>query len=265
MNKKSPKILAVGNSFSVDAMRHLWGIFHAGGWENVILGNLYIPGCSLDNHYENIQSQEPAYIYYKNTAGAWEAQENVSIYLPFYEEKWDIVTVQQASGYSGMAETFTHLKDILEFIKVHQPQAKILWQMTWAYQQLSDHRHFGNYHFDQMCMYNGILKAVQSRVLPETGICGIIPTGTAIQNLRTSYLGDTLTRDGYHLSYGIGRYAAALCWYAFITGGSVDEISWIPERHLEVLPQHLPAIRQAVKLALEKPFEISKVDVSVEA
>ena len=25
-------------------------------------------------------------------------------------------------------------------------------------------------------------------------------TGTAIQNIRTSYIGDNLTRDGYHLS-----------------------------------------------------------------
>ena len=29
-------------------------------------------------------------------------------------------------------------------------------------------------------------------------------TGTAIQNMRTSYIGDNLTRDGYHLSIPMG-------------------------------------------------------------
>lgn len=38
----------------------------------------------------------------------------------------------------------------------------------------------------------------------------IIPTGTAIQNARTSFVGDHMNRDGYHLDLKIGRYTAAL-------------------------------------------------------
>ena len=109
-------------------------------------------------------------------------------------------------------------------------------------------------------MYRAILQALDTQVKPTGAFEGIIPVGTAIQNLRTSYLGDTLTRDGYHLSYGIGRYTAALTWFACLTGKAPDSIDWIPEKHMEFIAPNLPAIRQAVKLALEKPFEISKVD-----
>ena len=43
----------------------------------------------------------------------------------------------------------------------------------------------------------------------------IIPTGTAIQNARTTNLNTPhgLTRDGKHLAYGVGRYVAACTWF----------------------------------------------------
>jgi hypothetical protein len=38
------------------------------------------------------------------------------------------------------------------------------------------------------------------------------PVGTSVQNARTSYAGDTVTRDGFHMNYDLGRYMAALTW-----------------------------------------------------
>ena len=60
-------------------------------------------------------------------------------------------------------------------------------------------------------MYNAIIETTQSFILPNSQFSMIVPVGTAIQNARTSYLGDNLNRDGTHLDYGIGRYIAALC------------------------------------------------------
>ena len=57
---RSLKILAIGNSFSVDAMEHLYGIAKDGGVENVLLGNLYIGGCSLATHAKNIAEENNA-------------------------------------------------------------------------------------------------------------------------------------------------------------------------------------------------------------
>ena len=39
---KSISILAIGNSFSVDAMEYLYGILNDIGYEDITLGNLYI-------------------------------------------------------------------------------------------------------------------------------------------------------------------------------------------------------------------------------
>ena len=55
----------------------------------------------------------------------------------------------------------------------------------------------------------------------------VIPSGTAIQNARTSSLGDTLTRDGYHLSV-IGRYIAGLTYAYKLTGVSIENIEYAP-------------------------------------
>lgn len=50
-------------------------------------------------------------------------------------------------------------------------------------------------------------------MLDDTCIDDVIATGTCIQNLRTSSLNDDpvqdLSRDGFHLDYGVSRYAAA--------------------------------------------------------
>ncbi|MBO5280574.1 MAG: DUF4886 domain-containing protein, partial [Clostridia bacterium] len=108
----------------------------------------------------------------------------------------------------------------------------------------------------QMTMYNAIISTVQSVIPEHAEITRIIPSGTAVQNLRTSYLGDTLTRDGYHMSYDIGRYTVGLTWVCTITGISPDEISWIPSAYQNVA-EALDPIREAVKNALEAPFDIT--------
>ena len=254
--KKSVKILAIGNSFSVDAMEYLWHILKDGGVENITLGNLYIGGCSLERHASNIAADADAYAYYKNTAGSWVAEANVSVRRALTEEKWDIVTVQQASPYSGMPSSYSYLDSILRYVETNAPDAEIYWHMTWAYQQDSTHTGFANYKGDQTTMYNAILQAVASEVKTKEAIRGVIPAGTAIQNLRSSYIGDTITRDGYHLSLDYGRYTAALTWFAYFTGKSPDEIEWIPADH-PILKNHLPAIRAAVKGAIANPAKVT--------
>ena len=56
----------------------------------------------------------------------------------------------------------------------------------------------------------------------------LIPTGTAVENARTSRIG-LLTRDCYHLSMDKGRYIAALTFIAAITGLDFTDITWAPD------------------------------------
>ena len=130
--------------------------------------------------------------------------------------------------------------------------------MTWAYQQDSDHEAFPNYNKDQMTMYNAIINTVQNTVLNVEGIDGVIPAGTAIQNLRGA-IGDNLTADGYHLSDTIGDYTAALTWYAYITGESLDLVDYAPAS----VTDDVFDVKRAVGRAIINPYEVSDMGETV--
>ena len=66
-------------------------------------------------------------------------------------------------------------------------------------------------------------------VLSDPKVDLLVPTGTAIENARTTNIG-LLTRDCYHLSMDKGRFIAGLAFISTITGISADKISWAPER-----------------------------------
>ena len=59
------KILAIGNSFSQDALEsYLFGLVEAEN-KQVIIGNLYIGGASLDLHWNNAKDDKATYQYRK--------------------------------------------------------------------------------------------------------------------------------------------------------------------------------------------------------
>ncbi len=254
---RTVKVLAIGNSFSVDAMEHLYGIFHDAGFTDIYLGNLYIGGCSLDAHWNNWKRNTKAYTYYWNDRGVWQQENGKTILECLESQDWDVVTLQQASHDSGKLETYGNLQNLVDAVKETAPQAKLYWHMTWAYQADSIHGGFLYYGNDQLRMYTGIATVAQMKVAKTEGIDGFIPSGTAIQNLRTTSVGDTLTRDGYHLSYGLGRYTAAMTWFAALTGLPVEAIDYVPMQFGGEVNFHLAEIKTAVAGAMETPFEVT--------
>jgi hypothetical protein len=259
--KKTIKILSIGNSFSDDATQWLAYILMNMGY-SVYLGNLYIGGCSIDTHWANAQSGEKVYDYRVSQWGTWSSTKQ-SLEYGIKHKDWDIITVQQVSQNSGMPETFGNLQNLINFIdsKKTNADAKLFWHMTWAYEGDSTHSGFPNYNSDQMTMYNAITNAVKTTIQTNSAFDGFIPSGTAIQNLRTSYLGDHITRDGYHLSYDVGRYTAALTWAKLLTGESIDDVTYVPKEYPNVA-NHLPAIKEAVNNAVANPLEVTPATIT---
>lgn len=253
---KDLKVLAIGNSFSVDAMQYLYKIADDAGVSNIVLGNLYIAGASMDMHVNSFSNNLNNYVYYKNTNDQWQSRASTSLLYGLLDEDWDIITIQQVSGSSGRENTFNQLDTLISIIEQNKTnfEARILWQMTWAYQQNSSHGDFNYYNKDQMTMYQAIVDVAQSKIVPHQQIEKIIPAGTAIQNLRTSYIGDTLTVDGYHLSLVHGRYTAGLSWFKSITGLDIDPINYAPNGITET---DLLAIKEAVNNASLTPFAVT--------
>ena len=156
-----------------------------------------------------------------------------------------------------MPNAFVNIGDIFAYIKEACPEnTKTMFHMTWANQQdATNSWFFTNYKGDQLTMYNAIVStALENVMVYEEYVDGLVPSGTAIQNLRTSYIGDTLTRDGYHMSESYGRYTVALTWFAELTGGSVELVTYVPST---VEEKDVPAIREAVANAIDKPYKIT--------
>ncbi len=258
-SSKKLKILAIGNSFSVDATTFLWHILNDAGVEELIVGNAQIGGCSLDKHWTMAQSGEEAYSYTKYTSSGKKSV-TCSLIDAVTDEAWDIVTLQQVSQSSGMPETYTHLPDMIDFVVNNCPNVyvDINFHMTWAYQQGYERKAFtDNYNADQITMYNAIVNTVKSVVLKDATVSRVLPSGTTIQNLRTSYLGDTLNRDGTHLTNDVGRYAAGLTWACAITGVSPDAVKWTPPEYAQVA-EDFNVIKEAVANAVANPFAVTE-------
>ena len=248
-------LLAVGNSFSVDAMKnHLFPMLKAAGCKDIRLGILYIGGGSLDSHYDNVRLDRAKYEYYETTDGNWTVTPEYKASTAFALTDWDIVTLQQVSGHSGRGISYENLDALVDLIRPQIGDAKMHWQMTWAYQQNSTHNDFGYYNKDQARMYKSIIRATNERIVGNPDFVGIIPSGTSIQNLRTSSLGDTLTADGYHLKDSYGDYTAALTWFCHFTGADARSTTYRPAE----IADHFDEIAESVNNAIKTPLAITE-------
>ena len=247
------KILAIGNSFSDDAMEYVYQVAKDAGVEKITLGNMFIGGCSLATHLSNAKNNKGAYDFRTNTDGTWSSKGGVSIKTAVMSQDWDFITFQQVSGYSGVADTYDDLVELISIVEPLNPQARFAWHMTWAYKTGSTHSDFPKYNRDQMTMYNAIVDAVNQKILTNNKIEIVIPSGTSIQNARTSVIGD-MTRDGYHLSYGIGRYIASMTFVKALTGLSIDNSKTCPG---DVDSYELKAIIESVNNALSTPYAVT--------
>lgn len=254
------KILAIGNSFSDDAVEHyLYGLVKAGG-HKIVIGNLFKGGASLSQHWDAVQNDNPIYEYRKiDSLGKKDKIAKVSLATALLDEDWDYISFQQSSTNSGLLDTYLEpLPKLLSFVKskIKNKDVKYVFHQTWAYANSSKHKGFANYNNSQLEMYRAITNA-SKKMFKLYQFDLIIPSGTAIQNGRTSSVGDNFCRDGHHLDYRIGRYTAACAWYSAIYGNVVGNTYT-----LNKLSDNETLIAQkAAELACKKPYKISKINL----
>lgn len=251
------KVLAIGNSFSEDAIeQHLSPLVRAEGVKAIIC-NMYIGGCSIERHVKNLRGDIPDYRYRKFDAdGKMTEAWGYTLEKVLAEEEWDYISLQQVSQDSGMPESYALLPELVEFVKARVPEdAVIMFHQTWAYAPGSNHGGFVNYDRDQMKMYEAIVRTV-SQEAPKVGIDLIIPSGTAVQNARTSALGSDLTRDGFHLSFTHGRYIAACTWLEAVFGVNPEGNTYCPEG---MTAEECRLAQKAAHKAVRKPSKVTRI------
>ena len=228
-NAKLIKVLAIGNSFSEDAVeQNLFELAKAQG-DSLVIGNAYIGGCSIERHYNNLKGDSALYAYRKVIGGTKAEYKNVTLKRIIRDEQWDIITLQQASQLSGIPKSYALLPALKQEITkyVSNLHVQFAWHMTWAYASDFNSTRFKAYDYNQRHMYSAIVGAILN-ALPSAGIQRVIPSGIAIQLARYRY-GDVLNRDGYHLNLTLGRYLVACTWCEFLTGRIVDGNRYHPK------------------------------------
>lgn len=229
------RIMAIGNSFTQDAVeQNLYEIFRNAGY-NAILGNCYIGGCSLETHWKNESSTDPSKkssnSYRKIVKGILSTSGSKSVEYILKDEPWDYIIFQQGAGSYGIVEShYPYLDNFLSYIAgILTPGTyKTGYQQNWAYPKSCTDDRFALYDYDQDKMYAACVDCAAT-LKTRSSLDLIIPTGTAIQNGRTSSLGDTFNRDWGHLDYNYGRYTASLTWFEAISGIDATTITWKPE------------------------------------
>lgn len=245
------RIFAIGNSYSSDGLVWLYKILEDLGEKDIHIRNMYIGGCSLDRHAAGVRGNLTDYRQDDNADGTWNPTPDQSLLSAIGGMEWDYVSLQQQSGASGLPETYGELDFLISFVQKHaNKNAKLVWQMTWAYPPHHNTEAFAPYDYDHSKMYKAIVETAKKQIVTRDVFTKLVPSGTAIENLYPRFQ-ERLYRDDLHLSYDFGRYVAALTWAKTLTGKSLQNVRFAPEGITE---EEKKAAIEAAEAAVLSPF-----------
>ncbi len=255
--REALKVLFVGNSFAVDTMEHAANIAHSLGVSKVKFMTLYVGGCSIDMHYRHAVEDVAAYTCYVNEGSGWDCIPGYKISDAVKSDEWDWIAIQHGTNENARytsCECYEKLDPLVDYLKALAPShTKIAFNLTWLGESTRQHHEIISYCGNMVLMRENLVKVTKAMVLTNPKIDLIVPTGTAIENARTSRIG-LLTRDCYHLSVDKGRFIAGLAFISTITEIDADKIAWTPDNVDEYA---LKVAIESVKNAQKYPFLVT--------
>ncbi|MDO4549093.1 MAG: DUF4886 domain-containing protein [Clostridia bacterium] len=246
------KILAIGNSFTRNALKYFYAMAEASGVEGLTVANMHISGCSLKKHFKQISKDKKSYEYYYQDESGETVRKKVRMSEVISSQDWDYIILQQTGGHSGVVGLYTpYLKYMINYVSKNSPNSdfRLVWHGTWAYAGKCRNHSFARYNYSQKRMYNAIVNAESVLIYPNEAFDVIIPVGRAIQAIRNTSIGDKLNvSDGYHLN-DTGCYAAALTWVYTLFGISPERVNYAP---VDISAGNMALIKQSVSQAVEQ-------------
>lgn len=281
---KTVRLLTVGNSFSGNAVRYLPQLVDAAG-HKLMLARADLPGCWMERHWRHVEAAEsdPASVDARPyTVKVDDKNKQLSLKEILTSDKWDFVTIQQASMISSDIKTYRpYAKNLRDYIKKHAPQAEVLMHQTWAY-QVDDPRFDDPAKDSQRKMYTDLRNAYRT-IAKELGL-RIIPVGDAMyagntdsdwcykpakfdkaalkhpdlpdqtHSLHVGYRwarvkdkpGEyALAMDGHHANE-LGCYLAGCVWFEFLYGESVENNKYVPSTIKAAEARYLRALAHRI-------------------
>ena len=273
--RKNLKVLMIGNSFSICLLHQFPQVARAMDVK-LDLCSMFIGGCSFERHWQNVEKAgDPDFLPYgvkwdytscDNAAapivkairkmdrtdrktGKTHKQASSNIPQMLTADRWDIVTIQQASHFSWQPDSYHPYADnLVKKIRELAPQAEIVVQETWSYTPWDGR--LKKWGIDQNEMY-AKLHAAYGDFAKANGFM-VIPVGTAVQLYRkalpvvyteNSFGGDPCGSakfeqgadgkwkpkgDVFHFN-SEGHYLQALVWAASLYGVDVTKCPYKPD------------------------------------
>ena len=198
------RVLILGNSYAIDGTAYLADLIEAADLNETQIGFYQgsIGGAGLQEWIDVFEKNQS--MNYSRVAGRLEMNHKGTLGDVLAQE-WDVVVFLHTSSKSYKWETFEgNIEKLLAIIRngCPNPQLRVAYAMPWGHTAASTPKELeGNI-------------ACAKRLADDYGV-EIIPVGVAVQNARCTSLCDEsyLTRDDWHLAYGVGRYVAACTWY----------------------------------------------------
>lgn len=251
--KDEVKILAIGNSFTIDALYYFSQLIDSAhiNREKLCVYSATAPSARMDKWLNVINNSETVRL--TNDVVGVKMEDEGSLHH-LLNQAWDVIIIQQASDVSYKWHTYKCVSEYVERIKSICPNKNlcVFFQQVWSHTPNEDPYMFGT---NVNC---------SRRIEFVLGEGCVIPTGVAIQNARNTRLndGDYLTSDKWHLSIGMGRYVAALTWFETLLSPvfdlSIKNNTARPEG--EFSDEDLEIAKQCVLNAIEHPFELYTIE-----
>lgn len=230
---KELNILIFGHSFGQDCATYVPGIAKAAGIDNLRICVFYVANCSLSKHYDNLIGDERYGCMMADPGEKELTKRNLLSSDAIRNYRWDYVVLQSALEDNGRYETLQPFLNNLigEVKKIQEKKFRkapvFCWNLLWPMSKLVENKPSRETLFYRMSFYDqnsekmwDAYRETAAKVLESTEVSKVIPVGQAIMDLRHSSLNTPdqkeFTRDGYHLSFGPGRYAAACAFFGFL-------------------------------------------------
>ena len=278
---QSINILWFGHSYGQDCTEYLPELAVRDGVQNLMVGRFVKANCSLEEHY-NFYLEDATEYYSECSYGKTKFVETEkSVKEVVQGTKWDYVVFQNSLENEGRYETAQpYLDDLISYVLTTQKKnfnnvPEIVWNMFWPISRLMEDGsnslctyRLSFYDNSSDKMWEAYIEATK-QLVADTGIKTVIPSGTAVVNARSTSVNSPdaydLTRDGYHMSNGVGRYLAACTVYhklvAPIVGKTVLGNPWrVTKKQLPVMDDKTAKILQKCAVAaVENPYQTTAI------
>lgn len=207
------KIFFIGNSFAVQASKHIPTIFNSLN-KKIIIGVSYSGGATLQ-YYDTYKETDAKQTYVKYKDGWVHSSEDNyqnTLMNKLDDEDWDMISMQQGSASSGLFSTYEpYYSNLLNWVNNYILSSGIsyAWFMPWAWsdKKITDGGNLdGGTNNEEMAA--NILNATNA-LLMKYGVDLLIYNGIVVQKLLSEYTQDQIWLDGQHLA-DIGVVAVSL-------------------------------------------------------